>query len=548
MVNKSMIILIKKYLRKHFSRRARNILKGFRHLKTENNLGMMRIIRHEFASTPLNIIEQRFRPLIFGSGLSQAEIIIRQYLLAVVATMNFDKAFLPIVGKPHLTMIYYLPPQWREVVRKKGVQVAELRSAIAWNFFLMLEFLKGIATICQMIWFSCKTKNHKQLGRYVYFDKLTNANLPKSSNHPVSYDIITWYAQWEGRCEKFDCFSHNVEESIPTEVNRIPVIPIRSAILALKNFMSLFCFVAWCIASFWVTLFDCFRGRWWHALLFREAVKSKVIQLQNAESLATEYLFHEFIYRPLWTYEAEKKGSKLSFYFYSLATEPFKCFPQFKDLPTDYVFEAMNWPRYLVWDNEQAEDMTKIKYEKKIEIVGPIWFVDSVKTLPTIPQRTIAVFDNPAFRESIFSLLPVDLIYYSPDTVNQFINDICHAALENNIHIAFKQKRDIGNWIHPKYQMQLNQLSSWPQWIQTESDISPNRLISACIAAISIPFTTTAVIANRMGKCSIYYDALGIVQKNERQAHGIPVIACKDELAAWMHTVVNASHEKKMLA
>jgi len=45
-----------------------------------------------------------------------------------------------------------------------------------------------------------------------------------------------------------------------------------------------------------------------------------------------------------------------------------------------------------------------------------------------------------------------------------------------------------------------------------------------------MPFTSTALVARNPGKPSYYYDPSGIIQKDDRATHGIPVISGVDEL------------------
>ena len=56
-----------------------------------------------------------------------------------------------------------------------------------------------------------------------------------------------------------------------------------------------------------------------------------------------------------------------------------------------------------------------------------------------------------------------------------------------------------------------------------------------CDLVISMPFTSTAIIAKEMGKPSIYYDALGSIEINT--SHGIPVIKSKTELRGWYYSL-----------
>ena len=45
-----------------------------------------------------------------------------------------------------------------------------------------------------------------------------------------------------------------------------------------------------------------------------------------------------------------------------------------------------------------------------------------------------------------------------------------------------------------------------------------------------MPFTSTALVARNLGKPSYYYDPSGIIQNDDRAAHGIPVISGVDGL------------------
>jgi len=48
------------------------------------------------------------------------------------------------------------------------------------------------------------------------------------------------------------------------------------------------------------------------------------------------------------------------------------------------------------------------------------------------------------------------------------------------------------------------------------------------------PFTSTALIARELGKPSIYYDPFGICEKDDRAAHGIPILSGQKELQDWL--------------
>ena len=71
-----------------------------------------------------------------------------------------------------------------------------------------------------------------------------------------------------------------------------------------------------------------------------------------------------------------------------------------------------------------------------------------------------------------------------------------------------------------------------------EPDISAIRVIESSVAVISMPFTSTALIAREMGKPSVYYDPTGLLQKDDRAAHGIEVLSNTDELNSWLSAVI----------
>lgn len=66
------------------------------------------------------------------------------------------------------------------------------------------------------------------------------------------------------------------------------------------------------------------------------------------------------------------------------------------------------------------------------------------------------------------------------------------------------------------------------------SDSAGYTLIARASAVISMPFTSTAHIARELGKPTCFYDPTGIIQRDGRAAHGIPIIIGRDELQGWL--------------
>jgi polysaccharide biosynthesis PFTS motif protein len=259
--------------------------------------------------------------------------------------------------------------------------------------------------------------------------------------------------------------------------------------------------------------------------------------LLDYEKLAQDYLFHNsnHIFRPLWTYEVEKRGSRVLFYFYSTNCETFKTNANYP--LQENTWHVMSWSNYLVWDQHQADFIKRCvgNFGHHIHIVGSIWFSTSSKSMQSIySEKSIAVFDVQPMRDSFYCVLGQSNDYYTPRIVNQFLTDICDTFLGRNYTILFKEKRDIGNLAHKNYRKHVEKLRNNEQFISVEPALDAKRLIEQSAAVISMPFTSTALIGRELGKPSIYYDPFGQIQKDDRAAHGIKVVTGEKELHDWM--------------
>ena len=312
-----------------------------------------------------------------------------------------------------------------------------------------------------------------------------------------------------------------------------------SAVPSLANFQAVLNFTVWGLLASVSAIIDIFRGRWWHALMLRETSIATRVRLHKDIALASEYLFHNssWIYRPLWTYEAEKKGSRILFYFYSTNCEGFKRSDIYPAIP--YGWKAMSWPRYLVWDDYQADFVRRaVGEDANIAVVGPIWFQASGNEVEKLPEKAVAVFDVQPMRDAFYQTLGIDFEYFVPGTANRFLSDVYRVLRESGSTMILKRKRHIGKLAHPKYRQFVEKFFGQPSFVAVDPDMSASRLIEDCVAVISMPFTSTAILGKELDKPSIYYDPHGVLQKDDRGAHGIPILSGIDELREWVRSVV----------
>ena len=519
-------------------------MRGYRFLKVSSQLGRIAAVKEALTSTRLRQCERLASKLIFGAGLKDAELITRQYLLIRVGGLNLNKALLYALGKPGSAVVHPLPPEWWNVVEQHGFKIGKVRSTLAWNGFVGLLLAYGMVVIARRLVGSIKEiirPSFQAVGNYAYFNGLAAGNLPQPCNDGRSHDIVTWYCQWPGRVSELDSLCPNVKGVDSSKVHGVPVVSVPSAVPPVISGGALASFLGWSVAASTLAIIDLLRGRWWHALMLGEASCAAAVRRNEASRLARDYLFHmtSYIYRPLWTYEAEKQGARATFYFYSTNVESFKRPDGYPDLT--YGWKAMNWPRYLVWDGYQADFIRRAVGESaNISVVGPIWFHTSGEAAAGLPLSTVAVFDVQPMRASRYQILGADIEYYTPSTANQFLSDIYEALRECGSTLALKRKREIGRLAHPKYRQLIGKFDRLPNFIAVDLDMSAFRLIEDCVAVISMPFTSTALIARELGKPSVFYDPTGQLQGDDRAAHGIPIILGVEQLKAWFSTQVSS--------
>jgi polysaccharide biosynthesis PFTS motif protein len=517
--------------------RLRQIMRGYRKLKQENQLGCISLIKQSLTERPLNLTNKHFSAYLMGAGASSGEIIVRQYLLMRLGGINLNCALLLALGKEHGQVIYPLPKEWRDVLKQYGFKVANFRSSLLWHFYVFAALLYGVALIGKIVFAgiaSVKNKDFKQK-RYAYFADLGSGNLPQPINGGDSYDVVSWYLQWAGKAVDIEAIHHSVADASTMMVGDVSVVPQRRALLPLAGCKSIIKYAIWGVSASLVVLLDCLRGRWWHAFLLNQAGLAAQVRHLSADSLAREYLFHNsgWMYRPLWTYEAEQLGSKITFYFYSTNCEGYKKPDGYS--PLYYGYKAMSWSHYLVWDEYQADFVKRaIGVNADINIVGSIWFQSSALQLPKITDLGVAVFDITPLRTSIYCDYCEDREILVPEVINPFLEHISCAILKINVLMLWKRKRYIGNRAHPLYRKLANRLAECNNIILIDPEISAIRIIESSVAVISMPFTSTAIIAKEMGKPSIYYDPSGLLQKDDRAAHGIAILSTRQDLETWL--------------
>lgn len=510
-------------------------------LRASQQLARFRRLRGALVNGEIAGVAVGASPFFFGAAIADAELVTRQYALVRLAGNWFDRALLGSLAAGG-RVVHPLPRAWQDTLVRHGFPVARRRCTIAWAAFVALLWAYGVVTMAKHLSDSVRHAFVRpSLPRgFAFFHQLTRGNLPQPGSDGRSHDVVTWYAQWPGRLPGVERLCHTVGNVPATTVRGLSVETVAHAVPPVEGVRAIAALAGWSAAAVVRSAFDAVRGRWWHAFLLAEAATAARARLAPRDRLAADCLFHVsgHIYRALWTYEAARLGSRVLFYFYSLS-EQFKL-PEGYDDDRD-EWGAMNWPHYLAMDQYQADLVRRaVGDAPRIDVVGPIWFQTSAAEMPELPGPAIAVFDiEPHRRSQHFGHSTRNDLYPSFARVaNQFLADIHDAVRAHGGVVAHKRKRNrTRRSVHPAYAAFLRRFEASPTVVPIDPDLAPVKVIECCAAVISAPYTTTALFARAQGKPSAFYDPIGVLARDDRGAHGIPVLSGPDELRAWVADV-----------
>jgi polysaccharide biosynthesis PFTS motif protein len=517
-------------------RRVRRVLRGYFRLRRMGASDRVFALRARVAVEPLGIDPDRASALIFGPEGADADRIVRGFMMKH-AGPRLAPPLLAAMGGGPPALLGRAPPAWQDAARQAGFPVARLRSRLAWSGFIAAVFGFGVLEIARIAAASATAvacRHGYSSDRYVHFEQLGPANLPALAGECRRRTIVSWYLQWDGRVAPLDRITHTGAPGPERRSSGVAVHHAGAPLPPLASVGALARFLAWGTAATALSLVDLLRGRWWHPLMLHQAALAVSARLTPAPALAREYLFHHtgVSSRPLWTYEVTRMGSLVSIYFYSTNSEGFA--RRDGSIPLPWGWAGIDWPRYLAWGDGQAAFLRRAgASENAVVRVGPVWFSDSDASLPELPRPPIAVFDVQPLRVSYFYGLAPEFAYYTAETACCFLRDVLGVAEEHGALLAWKKKRHVGWYRHPRYQRFTARLAEHGPVRVVPPECSAWSLVDASAAVISMPFTSTALIGRELGRPSIYYDATGIIQRDDPAAHGIPVVVGIDELRDW---------------
>lgn len=541
MIESSLAVdFFKSWLKRGTRRSHRSAIRNYRIFRNNGELDTFLYLRRSLYSANFNEKSLGLCNVLMPKNIVVTEIHVRQLL-------NHRRHFLGIQKRILISkhrFRYAIPPEWSSIIQDLGFKADKLTSTAYWYTYVFFLGVFAIANSLKELLPKKHGSNWNTAKTVAHFCRLQPQCVPTNENKG-GITIFDWYASRKLKVpDNIPLLTHAAFPHKERKFGKMAVKGLGSDLPPL-TIINAFILIFWCLSMFLLGLADILRGKWVSLFILHEALLAKKMALVPSKYLAREYLFsHEACtYKPLWTDVVEQRGSLCSVYFYS--TNSHDVVPPYKQQDFYLAFLYMTWSRYLVWNKKQKKQILKSaennpNIEKsKFEIVGPIPTMDKPFIFKKSRKPSLAIFDVSPSRLSFYVTLARQYEYYVPKTVKNFLLSIEEIRDELNFEIHFKMKRHQSSLTDRSYKKLIERLINGG-WNMVDPEVNASHLIAHTNASIHFPFTSTALIAEKMGKPAIYFDPTGKLGKNNTAMLGSGVALSKLELK----TFVQASLSK----
>lgn len=257
------------------------------------------------------------------------------------------------------------------------------------------------------------------------------------------------------------------------------------------------------------------------------------MQIQFTESMGCR--------RPYWTYEAENRGVDVEFRFFA----NYATLSTGSRIELPPQFSLYSWGRITTVSNWQVNSLPRLNaLGMKIDIkrTDIPWFVDQEDFKFQDLERFLVVFDYERKKSHFGYSTLNDLGLSDPECNIKFLETILEVCSTANILVYHKRKRQISRKSQLVNYEEIFAKDSYRDIYRTiPAGVSPHRIVSGAVGAISLPPTSTGLIGREMGVPSIYFDPTGNVSKHDPALDSVTLINSKEGLSQWIDTLKGTS-------
>ena len=345
------------------SKREELINIGYNKLLKENNLDYLLKLSNRLAHQQVNVKNNAF-----NLDKKDLEKCVTQFLIQRTLFTGFNQRILEALGRKNNELKIALPKQWLVYLEEEeGFKANTFSNKIRWYGFVLFWFLGGGYKTCISLFQAIKHIVYPSSTPkpYVYFDNLSSKNIPTNSKQETK-TIIDWYIKYGD--DDYNELNHQVKSPKITLKGKDVVsvqLPIKIKLSIVEWLFLLTNSIYFTLKSFFYYL----MGDFTHAILLKEYPLLYLAQKSKKKDLAKKYLFHNStIFRPLWTYEAEKKDAEIIFYYYSTGNSVLKFD---KGYHREYGnLKFMSWSKFYVWNTHQKNFVKRFFPKAEIKLLA----------------------------------------------------------------------------------------------------------------------------------------------------------------------------------
>ena len=456
-----------------------------------------------------------------------------QYIWSKFINTHFFNAQLIMCIAQGNYFLFPLPKAYMKEV-SKFIKVKFFLSNLSWRIALITLIIKNIFSIFFSILqiFKFDKKNS-----YIYCKSLGNIK-PNKSVHSKLDDFFLWaYKNLDIKGNTSFLHSNKkIQNKIYRNFSNKKLFYIKykkNTDLIIFNYKD---FISYIFAGikFLRLFFNCIlKNNFCIGVLYFEIFKFNIHKRSKKSFKYVLFNNSDMVFRPLWTYAQESKNKEtVVLYFYSINNDPLQHLITNKNYIDYSVFSILTWDNYIVWGKDQMNWINKRNNNhKKIKIVKYIPFEGENLIIPKIGLKRLCIFDNLVRDDYNYNQLHSQYNIYTLTYVLNFLKDIIELTNScSTIDIVLKTKRSIKT-VHPQYLSFIDNLKQNNTKISIINDrVSAQSLILNSDLVISIPYSSTAVIAKSFNIKSIFYDPSGKLNEKSNNYRDIELINDKKKL------------------
>ena len=489
-----------------------NLIRARRNLERTNKAHLINSIFKQLMNKP------SYPDFSFG-GVEISSIQIKQYTLQKLFNATATNSLIQCIADKKVGQIFPFPKNLRKQLELNQIKIKKLHSEIFWRFKCLTHLGFSLIKIIKIYKFNNADIFKKRVSLDLYVHGVGKETIQISQNAEQLDNVLSFFKK-RNKTNKIMVYTlgkKNIDLKTDACVVESPFFGY--SLLEKLHIFSFFCILLF--RSLWDLIF----GSGYFAFMSHEILLKKLALTINNKYLAKEYVFSQssISYFPAWLDALSERGSLVTLFFYSNNIMPW----QKKGLKKEwhYIYNLLTWPNYLVMDKTFGKEIKKIALNSpQIEISEPISLMDNNDNKLEFSEY-IAIFDITPVRLAALSNYGIFSVIYDDEFSERFFKTIVSAASEINQPLVVKQKRSKTVPTTKRYRSLINSLSNNPKIKFLHPDTSAKRVILNCKASISMPFSSTGVVAKSFYKPAIYFDPSGDFAKNQVASLKVDIIS-----------------------